>query len=61
MIVAPYIRSVGHVFAHLYTLCDDSECPMDYDTSLLPNVFPEWDKLPITIINAPSMETSMIG
>ncbi len=35
-----YIRSVGHVFAYLYTLDDDSESPMDYETSLLPNVFP---------------------
>ncbi len=40
MIVAPYVRSVGHVFAYLYTLDDDSECPMDNETYLLPNVFP---------------------
>ncbi len=40
MIVAPYVRSVGHVFAYLYTLYDDSECPMDYETSLLPKAFP---------------------
>ncbi len=39
VIVAPYVRSVGHVFAYLYTLGDDSECPMDYETSLLSNVF----------------------
>ncbi len=38
--VAPYVRSVGHVFAYLYTLDDDSECPMDYETFLLPKVFP---------------------
>ncbi len=30
VIVAPYERSVGHVFAYLYTLDDDSERPMDY-------------------------------
>ncbi len=34
------VKSVGHVFAYLYTLDDDSERPMDYETSLLPNVFP---------------------
>ncbi len=33
VIVAPYVRSVGHVFAYFYTLDDDSECPMDYETS----------------------------
>ncbi len=26
--------------AYLYTPDDDSECPMDYQTSLLPNIFP---------------------
>ncbi len=36
---SPYVRSAGHVFAYLYTLDDDSECPMDYETSLLPKVF----------------------
>ncbi len=40
LMVAPYVRSVGHVFAYLYTLDDDSERPMDYETSLLPKVFP---------------------
>ncbi len=40
VIVTPYVRSVGHVFAYLYTLDDDSECPMDYETSLLPKGFP---------------------
>ncbi len=39
VIVAPYVRSVGHVFAYVYTLDDDSERPMDYETSLLPEVF----------------------
>ncbi len=39
VIVASYIRSVCHVFAYLYTLDDDSERPVDYETSLLPNVF----------------------
>ncbi len=39
VIAAPYVRSVGHVFANLYTLDDDSECPMDYDTSLLHKCF----------------------
>ncbi len=40
VIVAPYVGSVDHVFAYLYTLDEDLECPMDYETSLLPNVFP---------------------
>ncbi len=40
VIVAPYVRSVGHVFAYLYTLDDDSERPMDNETSLHPKVFP---------------------
>ncbi len=40
VIKAPYVRSVGHVFAYLYTLDDDSGHPMDYETSLLPNFFP---------------------
>ncbi len=39
MIVAPYVRSVGHVFAYLYTLDDNSDRPIDYETSLLPKVF----------------------
>ncbi len=33
VIVAPYVRSVGHVFAYLYTLDDNSERPMDCETS----------------------------
>ncbi len=37
---APYVRSVDHVFAYLHTVDDDSECPMDYETTLIPNVFP---------------------
>ncbi len=40
VMVAPYVRSVDHLFAYLYTLDDDSERPMDYETSLLPKVFP---------------------
>ncbi len=43
VIVAPYVRSVGRVFAYLYTLDmldDNSECPLDYETSLFPKVFP---------------------
>ncbi len=40
VIVGPYVRSVGHVFAYLYTLDDDSECPTDYETSLFRKVFP---------------------
>ncbi len=39
VIVALYVRSVGHVFAYLYTLDDNSECPVDYETSLLSKVF----------------------
>ncbi len=39
VIVAPYVKSVGHVFAYLYTLDDNLECPMDYETSLLLKVF----------------------
>ncbi len=33
VIVAQYVRSIGHVFAYLYTLDDDSERPMDFLTS----------------------------
>ncbi len=40
VITPPYVKSVVHVFAYLYILDDDSEHPMDYETSLLPNVFP---------------------
>ncbi len=40
VMVGPYVRSVDHVFAYLYILDDDSEHPMDYETSLLPKVFP---------------------
>ncbi len=40
MIVAPYVRSVGHDFAYLYTLDGDSEHPIDHETSLLTKVFP---------------------
>ncbi len=39
IVAPPYARSVGHVFAYLYTLDDDSEHPVDYETSLLPNFF----------------------
>ncbi len=39
VIAAPYVRSVGDVFAYIYTLDVNSERPMDYETSLLPNVF----------------------
>ncbi len=39
VIVAPYVRRVALVFAYLYILDDDSERPMDYETSLLPKVF----------------------
>ncbi len=39
VIAAPYVRSVGHVFAYLDTLDDDSERSIDYETSLLPKVF----------------------
>ncbi len=37
VIAAPYVRSVGYVFAYLYTLDDDSEL-WDYETYLLPKV-----------------------
>ncbi len=40
VIVAPYVRSVGHVFAYLYTLDDNLERPMDCETSLLLKGFP---------------------
>ncbi len=40
VIVAPYVRSVGHVFAYPYTRDDDSEHPMEYETSLHPTFFP---------------------
>ncbi len=39
-LAAPYVRSVGHVFAYLYTLADDSERPMDYEAYLLHKDFP---------------------
>ncbi len=39
VIATRYVRSVGYVFAYLYTLDADSECPMDYETTLLPKVF----------------------
>ncbi len=38
VIVAPYVKSVSHIFVYLYTLEDNSECPMDYEISLLPKV-----------------------
>ncbi len=37
---ALYVRSVGHVFAYIYILDDDSEHKMDYETTLHPKVFP---------------------
>ncbi len=40
MIAAPHVRSVGHIFTYLYTLDDDSDCPMDYETLSLSKVFP---------------------
>ncbi len=40
VIVAPYVRSVGHVVAYPNTLEDDSDGPMDYETSVFPNIFP---------------------
>ncbi len=40
VIASPYLSSVGHVFAYFYALVEDSKRPMDYETSLLPNVFP---------------------
>ncbi len=39
VIASPYVKSVGHVSAYLYSLDDNLEFPMDYETSLLPNVF----------------------
>ncbi len=39
VIGAPHVRRIGHVFAYLYTIDDDSERPMNYETSLLLNVF----------------------
>ncbi len=30
VIAAAYVRRVNHIFAYLYTLDDDSECPFDY-------------------------------
>ncbi len=40
VIAAPYVRSVGHVFTYYYTLVDDSECQMNYETSWHPKVIP---------------------
>ncbi len=50
VIVAPYVRSVGHVFAYLYTLDDDLERPMVYETSLLPKVFPYYNLRTIVFV-----------
>ncbi len=36
VIAAAYVRSVGCVVVYLYTLDDNSECPMNHETSLLP-------------------------
>ncbi len=49
VIVAPYVRSVGHVFAYAYTLDDDSYKTNALWTSLLPKVFfminlPKWSQ-----------------
>ncbi len=33
VIATPHVRSLVHVFTYLYTLNDDSEHPMDYETS----------------------------
>ncbi len=38
VIVALYVRNICHFFAYLYTLDDDSEPRMDYETSLLPKL-----------------------
>ncbi len=51
VIVGPYVRSVGR---HVFTLDNDSECPMDYETSLLPKVFPLYAFV-LTISNPISM------
>ncbi len=40
VIVAPYVISYSQVFAYLYIIDNDLECPMDLQTSLLPKVFP---------------------
>ncbi len=42
VIIAPYVRSVAHVCAYLYTHGDVSERPKHYETSLLPKVFPRY-------------------
>ncbi len=39
VIVSPYVKSVVHVFAYLYTFDDDLERPKVYETSLLPKMF----------------------
>ncbi len=39
VIPAPYVRSVL-MSLHTVALDEDSECPIDYELSLLPNVFP---------------------
>ncbi len=40
MIAVQYVTSAGQLYVYLYTLDDDSEHPMDYETSLLPKAFP---------------------
>ncbi len=45
VIAAPYVRNVGHVFAYLYTLDDDSEHPMDYETAeVIPYEFSKFSR-----------------
>ncbi len=39
VIAAGYVKKCC-VFAHCYTLADNSECPMDYELSLLPKICP---------------------
>ncbi len=36
----PICKKCCHIFAHHYALDDESECPMNYELSLLPNYFP---------------------
>ncbi len=53
VIAALYVRCIGHIFAYLYTIDDDSELSMVYETSFLSKVLP-----PHAILAKKGMRTS---
>ncbi len=60
VIVAPYVRSVGHVFAYLYSRDDDLERHMDYETYLLSNVFPTIEHVNVSIYQQMCMNDMLL-